>query len=71
MKSVDDLVKIASYGGGLDLRNHRLTTDALVKIASYAKGKGSHIIIDGTSKTTDDMVKIASYGGGCALFVFN
>jgi FAD/FMN-containing dehydrogenase len=68
MKTTDDLVKIASYGGGLVLDASR-TTEDLVKIVSYAAGNGSRVVIKKAgSKTTDDLVKIASYGKGAVIF---
>lgn len=68
-RSTNDLVKIASYGGGFILDAAARSTDDLVRIASYAKDKNSKIILRGmAARSTDDLVRIASVGGGAIIF---
>ena len=67
--TVDDLVKIVSLGGGLDISAARLTADDAVKIASFASNKGSRITFRDTAHwTANDAVKIASFGRGTVVF---
>jgi aspartokinase len=69
-KTTDDLVRIASFGGGVIIDSTR-TTEDLVRIASYAANKGNRVVIKGADqKTTDDLVKIASFGRGTVVFDF-
>ena len=45
MKNVDDLIQIASAGGGLVIDANLLTTTDLIRVASYAAGKGSRVML--------------------------
>jgi hypothetical protein len=70
MKSTDDLVKIASFGGGMIIDSSK-SVDDLVKIASFAAGSRSRITIKNAKIIpTDDLVKIASFGKGAVVFDF-
>lgn len=70
MFTTDQLCRIASYGGGLELDAKNFTSDQLSKIASYASGKGARIEISLKNKkfTSDQLCTIASYGKGCVVF---
>jgi ABC-type branched-subunit amino acid transport system substrate-binding protein len=64
-KTTDQLVRIASAGGGMIIDGEAKTTDQLVRIATTAAGSGVQVIIANVnSKTTDQLVRIASAGGG-------
>jgi len=64
-KTTDQLVRIASAGGGLIIDGESKTTDQLVEIASASSQSNSKIIITNiSSKTTDQLVRIASAGKG-------
>lgn len=68
-KTTADLVRIASYGGGLDFDASGKAQADLVQIASYAAGKGGRVTMRGIGhKSTDDLVQIASYGKGAVVF---
>lgn len=68
-KTTDDLVRIVSFGGGLDFNASSKTQDDLVKIASFAAGKGGRVIMRGIGhKTANDLVQIASFGKGTVIF---
>ncbi|QGA56865.1 hypothetical protein [Brucella sp. 2280] len=68
-RSTDDLIRIASFGGGFVLDVTARSTDDLVRIASFAKDKNSKIILRGmAARSTDDLVRIASSGGGAIVF---
>lgn len=70
MKTIDDLIQIASCGGGIVIDANRTTQD-LMRIASYAAGKGSRVIIKGaSSKPTRDLEEIAHSGKGAVIFDF-
>lgn len=64
-RQTDELVRIASAGGGFTLSAGNRQTDELVRIASAASGKGSRVIFTGLSnRQTDELVRIASAGDG-------
>lgn len=68
-KTTDDLVRIVSFGGGLDFDASAKPQADLVRIASFAAGKGSRVTMRGIGhKATDDLVQIASFGKGCVVF---
>lgn len=69
MKTTDELVRIASAGGGFRLKASMKTTDELVRIASAASSKKARIVLVGLEfKTVDELVRIASAGGGGVSF---
>ena len=71
MKTTDQLVRIASAGGGMKLSMQNMTTDQLVRIANAAaKGGGQIILVNIDSKTTDQLVRIANAGQGRVIFDF-
>ena len=64
-KMTDQLVRIASAGGGMIIDGDGKMTDQLVRIASAASQSGAKIIITNVgSKMTDQLVRIASAGKG-------
>ena len=64
-KTTDQLVRIASAGGGMIISGKGKTTDQLTRIASSSSKSGAKIIIsDVSSKTTDQLTRIASAGNG-------
>ena len=67
-KPTNDLIRIASAGGGMYVAATKPTND-LIRIASAASGKGAQIIVtDASKKPTNDLIKIASAGKGCVVF---
>jgi hypothetical protein len=68
--SVDQMVRIASAGGGLDLSGQILSVDQLVRIASAASSHKAMIIIPTKDfiLSVDQMVRIASAGKGSVVF---
>ena len=70
MYTQQELVNIASYGGGLELNAAQHTVADLTNIASYASIKGARITISlkDVKLSANDMVNIASYGKGCVSF---
>ncbi len=70
MYTQEELVRIASYGGGLELNAALHTVADLTTIASFASTKGARIIISLKEKklSATDMTNIASYGNGCVSF---
>jgi hypothetical protein len=70
-KGVDELIRIASHGGGLRLKASEFSTDDLVRIASYSATSASRLEITAAgSKSVDDLVRIANSGKGAVLFEF-
>lgn len=68
-RTTEDLVRIASFGGGFTLDAAGRSTDDLVRIVSFAKDKGCRIVLRGmTGRSTEDLVRIASFGKGCVHF---
>ncbi len=67
-KTTDDLVRIATAGGGFRFMAGHKTTDDLVRIATAASSKGARITFTGLKhKTTDDLVRISVAGKGCIV----
>lgn len=68
MRSTDELVRIASAGGGFRLDASMRSTDELVRIASAASNKGSQVTFAGLKlRTTDELVRIGSAGKGTVI----
>ena len=68
-RMTDDLVRIASAGGGFRLEAGTRMTDDLVRIASAASRGGGTIYLRGmNTRMTDDLVRIASAGKGHIVF---
>ena len=66
-----ELVSIASAGGGMRLKATMRTTTDLVSIAAAAsKHQATLIITDVDMRRTDELVSIASAGKGCVMFEF-
>lgn len=68
-RPTDDLIRIASVGGSIDLRHHNRPTDDLLRIASVVADNGGTLFINGM-KPIDDLVRIASVGGGHVVVCF-
>lgn len=68
-KTTDELVQIASAGGGFSIDAAKLTNEEIISIASAASGRKSRItVLNVNMKTTDELVAIASAGNGCVVF---
>ena len=64
-RTTNELVRIASAGGGLRFNGGGRVTDELVRIASATASGGGHLYLTGMSgRTTDEFVRIASAGQG-------
>ena len=71
MRMTDQLVRIASAGGGMKLSMQGMMTDQLVRIAAAAaKGGGQIILVYVGSTMTDQLVRIANAGQGRVIFDF-
>jgi hypothetical protein len=66
--SIDELLKLASYGGGFSVDARAFSANDLFRLASYASDKGSRITIRGAGLKFDDMLKIAAAGKGAVFF---
>ena len=65
----DDLVRIASAGGGFQLNVATRMTDDLVRIAAAAKIGECQVIFTGMeTRMTNDLVRIASAAQGHVIF---
>jgi hypothetical protein len=64
MQTTEELVRIALAGGGLDLRNRKLSTQELVRIAMAAAPKKTRVKIM-ADRTTEELVRIVMAGRGC------
>ncbi len=70
LKNTNDLVRIASAGGGFVLDAAARSTDDLVRIASAGSSKGARLVFTGlAARTTDDLVRIGSASKGCVQFL--
>ena len=69
LKSVDELLTIASAGGGFRLDCSLKSTDELCQIAAAAHTSGATVIMFGINlKTTEELVKIAEASQGAVIF---
>ena len=68
-RTTDELVQIASAGGGFTLDATAHTTQGLTEIASAASTSKCTIrILKCQSITTEDLLTIAYAGKGCVIF---
>lgn len=65
---VNDLVRIAAAGGGLDLRAGGIAVNDLVRIAAAASNGRGQIIISPAGIAANDLVRIGAAGKGTVLF---
>lgn len=69
MKTTDELIKIATAGGGFVLEAGRRTTEELVRIAGAARHSGATVIFKNMAvRKTNDLAKIAAAGKGRVIF---
>ena len=67
--SADDLIRIVSHGGGLDVDLSALKADEVVRIVSFAPSSGASIILRNfTVWSVDELVRIAAIGKGRVIF---
>lgn len=68
-RPIEDLVAIASAGGGFALDMDERTIDELESIATAASTSGARIVLVGGARTnTRDLLRIAQAGGGTVSF---
>lgn len=68
-RHIDDLIRIATSGGGMRLSGSRILTDDLVRLAAAAKGSGARIYLSGLSgHSTNDLIRIGTAGRGSVVF---
>jgi hypothetical protein len=69
IRLTNDLVRIASAGGGMRIDGSKRLTADLVRIASAASISGARVTMTGMGKRlTNDLVAIASAGKGAVSF---
>ena len=67
--TVNELVRIVSFGGGIDTDASRFTVEQAIQIASFAAQKGSTVIFRNTGHwTAEQAIRIASFGQGNVIF---
>jgi hypothetical protein len=67
--STNDLMRIASCGGGFTVSGGHRSVDDLMRIASCAVSTGARITFtEMDARSTDDLIRIASCGKGCVIF---
>ena len=66
---IDDVLRIALVGGGMDMHASNRTTAELIRIALAASTRGTRLIFRGLAdRQTDVVVRIALAGRGTVLF---
>ena len=69
LRSTNDLVRIASAGGGFRLDATVRSIEDLVRIAAAASGHGTGLYFRGLGiRATDDLVRIGAAGKGAVVF---
>jgi len=68
-RRTDELIQIASAGGGFELTAAPRTTAELIQIASAAAASGAQLIFRGLgARPTAELIQIASAGKGRVVF---
>lgn len=68
-KLTNDLIKIATAGGGFRLDAKTRLTDELVQLAAAAKNGGATVIFSGTGMfSAHDLIRIGAAGKGAVIF---
>jgi DNA replication protein len=68
-RTVDELIRIASAGGGLRFDAAGRLTEELIRIASASKSGGGQLILIGMSgRLTDELIRIGAAGRGHVVF---
>ena len=68
-RTTDELVRIASTGGGFRLDTSGRQTEDLIRIATAARTNNATVIFAGMGmRSTDDLIKIGNAGKGCVIF---
>lgn len=68
-RSTEDLMSIASVGGGFRLKAGARSTEDLMRIALCASENGARLYLGGlASRSTEDLMRIASVGEGAVVF---
>ena len=69
--TVENMVRIASHGGGLKVSALNVNVEGLVRIASHGKNGGASLIVtDAQSLTPENAVRIANHSPGNVTFEF-
>jgi len=69
LKRTDELVRIASAGGGFSINAGLRQTSDLITIARAGSIHGAPLVFRGLNlRTTDEIVSIAQAGKGCVSF---
>lgn len=67
--TIDQIVRIAAAGGGMNINTQGKTVDQVVRIAAAASNNKAQLVIRNTQNyTTDQLVRIAAAGKGCVFF---
>jgi hypothetical protein len=68
-KTTNELISIASNGGGFRIRATGRTTNELISIAKAANAGGTQIVfLDLEGRTTNELISISKNGGGSVSF---
>ena len=69
LKSINDLIKIAAAGGGMELEVSLKSTDDLIRIAAAAAVHKSPLVLTGLEmRSVNDLIRIAAAGKGAVHF---
>lgn len=67
--SVDDVIRVATCGGGLKLNCQSFFVGDLIRIATVAKSKNAVLTLENSAAlTVDDMLRLATAGSGVVIF---
>lgn len=67
--TIDQIVRIAAAGGGMNINAQGKTVDQVVRIAAAASSHQSKLVIRNTQAyTVDQLVRVAAAGKGCVFF---
>jgi hypothetical protein len=68
-RTTEDLIRIASVGGGITINGGPRSVEDLIRIASAGSSKRARITFTNMSAmTAEELIRIAAAGGGCVEF---
>ena len=70
MRSTEDLIRIISAGGGMEVDLGMRPVEDVIRIAAAASLKpGTRLVLDGMQmRTVEDLIRIAAAGKGAVVF---
>lgn len=66
--TVNDMIRVVSFGGGFVLNARSIRVEDMVRIVSFMRPNAQIVIKDANLIPTDGMVRISSFARGSVVF---